>query len=117
VRHYTLTWEIFVDKNVIWGTVRAIRKYVFLQVGGRKRIGLEACDDRFGQPFRERNIKERVVLGEIGWPCLETSFRKLFPSRFWCCLNLARSAWRFSRRLPLRYLIQQDLLFGFADEF
>lgn len=116
VRHYALTWEILVYKNVIRGAVRAVGKHVFLRVGRRKGIGLEARDNGVGEPLRERCIEERVVLGEIRWPSLKASFGELFPSRLWCCLNLAGSAWERSCRV-LTYLIQQHLLFGFADEF
>ena len=89
--HDALTWEVFIDENMIRGTVGAVREDVILGFRRREWKRVDSRDNRVDQPFRQRCIKESV-LGKIRRPSLEASFRELLPSRFWGCLDLARSA-------------------------
>lgn len=89
--HDALTWEVFIDENMIRGTVGAVREDVILGFRRREWKRVDSRDNRVDQPFRQRCIKESV-LSKIRRPSLEASFRELLPSRFWGCLDLAASA-------------------------
>lgn len=71
--HDTLTWEVFVDENVIRSTVGAVRKDVILGVRRREWKRVDSRDNRIDQPFRQRCVKESVLC-KIRRPSLEASF-------------------------------------------
>ena len=71
--HDALTWEVFVDENMIRSTVGAVREDVILGVGRGEWKGVDSRDNGIDQPFRQRRVKESVLC-KIRRPSLEASF-------------------------------------------